>query len=102
MGGMSRDALLAAQLGMDEATYKMLKSLETRDIRPEDYDLLGELDKNIKPKTLDAKRLKIFPTEIYQGTPNAAISKPLPPGDFGFWYWRRDDEIDEEDEPQRS
>lgn len=99
--GMSQDALLAMQLGIDEATYRMLKALENRDIRPEDYELLGELDKNIKPKTLDAKRLRIFPTEVYQGPQNATVCEPLPACDFGFWYWRREDEDDEEEQPKQ-
>ena len=61
------DLAMAAQLGLDDETYRQLKSLEGREIRPEDYDLLGRLDENVKRETgLDGKRLKVFPTEVYE------------------------------------
>merc|ERR1739848_726955 len=74
---------MAAQLGIDEATFRQLRALENRDIRPEDYDLLGVLDSNVKKKTLDAKRLQIFPTETYQGQHPESQSSIS-----GFWYWQ--------------
>merc|ERR1711865_871292 len=49
----------------DTATYQMLKSLERRDICPEDYDLLGRLDEAIKPNTLDVGGLDRLPTKTY-------------------------------------
>ena len=57
---------MAAQLGLDDETYRQLKSLEGREIRPEDYDLLGRLDENVKRETLEGKHLKVFPTEVYE------------------------------------
>jgi hypothetical protein len=81
--GLSADALLAAQLGIDEATLRQLRALENRDIRPEDYDLLGVLDSNVTKRTLDAKRLQIFPTETYQRQHPGSQSSTS-----GFWYWQ--------------
>lgn len=57
---------MAAQLGLDDETYRQLKSLEGREIRPEDYDLLGRLDENLKRETLEGKCLHVFPTEVYE------------------------------------
>jgi hypothetical protein len=103
--GSSNDALLAMQLGMDEATYRQLKALETRAIRPEDYDLLGVLDKNVQKKTLDVKRLQLFPTETYRGVENATISHASDDHISAFWYWRAEEDdmesIDEQSMPSR-
>jgi len=60
------DSAMAAQLGLDDETYRQLKSLEGREIRPEDYDLLGRLDENLKRETLEGKCLHVFPTEVYE------------------------------------
>ncbi|CAE7207700.1 RNF167, partial [Symbiodinium necroappetens] len=60
------DRAMAAQLGLDDETYRQLKSLEGREIRPEDYDLLGRLDENLKRETLEGKCLHVFPTEVYE------------------------------------
>jgi len=57
---------IAAQLGLDEHEYRQLKMLEGREIGPEDYDLLGRLDENVKRETLDGKRLQVFPTEVFE------------------------------------
>merc|ERR1711907_686057 len=59
------EAVLAEQLGLDLATYRMLRQLEQRDILPEDYDLLGRLDESLKPKTLDPDDLARFETRTY-------------------------------------
>lgn len=88
--GLSGDALLAMQLGLDEETYRMLKALETRDIRPEDYDLLGTLDENLQKKTLDVKRLRLFPTETFQKQ-NFTVPDATAGDALGFWYWRPED-----------
>lgn len=65
---LDADLVMAFQLGLDEQTFRQLRALERRDIRPEDYDLLGQLDQNIKPATLTSKDLKWFPTESYRLT----------------------------------
>jgi hypothetical protein len=56
---------LAAQLGVDVATYRLLLQLEQRDIRPEDYDLLGRLDDAVRPATLSLEEVQRFPIETY-------------------------------------
>merc|ERR1712113_1016109 len=58
----AREVQTAEQLGLDDATYRMLCELQNRDIRPEDYDLLSRLDESVKPKTLDVNQLQHFPT----------------------------------------
>lgn len=71
------ETTLAAQLGLDVATYRMLRELEQRDIVPEDYDLLGRLDDAVKPKTLSDKDLKQFKAMTYsapfRSTDNATV-----------------------------
>lgn len=83
------EAVLAEQLGLDLATYQMLRQLEQRDILPEDYDLLGRLDESLKPKTLDPDDLARFETRTY--------TAPLRPvaqhtnatsADFGHNFWQ--------------
>lgn len=61
----SEELVLAAELGLDLATYRMLRQLEQRDILPEDYDLLGRLDEAVKPKTLDVDDLNRFEIKTY-------------------------------------
>lgn len=56
---------LAQGMGLDIATYRMLRQLEQRDICPEDYDLLGRLDETVKHTTLSVKDLLRFPTQTY-------------------------------------
>ena len=48
--------LSAEAMGVDEATYRLLMDLQFRDITPEDYEVLGELDKSVAPKKLDHKK----------------------------------------------
>jgi len=82
-------AVLAAELGLDVATYLMLRQLEQREILPEDYDLLGRLDDTLKPRTLNLDDLAQFKTRTY-----AAPSRPSMEAldascsDFGIDYWR--------------
>lgn len=59
------EASLAAQLGLDVATYRLLRQLEEREILPEDYDLLGRLDETVKSKTLSSVDLNRFETKTY-------------------------------------
>merc|ERR1711943_111348 len=56
---------MAEQLGLDIATYRMLRQLEEREILPEDYDLLGRLDEAVKPATLSLEELYRFPTKVH-------------------------------------
>merc|ERR1711972_1131419 len=65
MGEQNEEALTAAALGLDLATFRLLRELERRDINPEDYELLGRLDEPIKPATLRPEQLQRFPTETY-------------------------------------
>eukprot|EP00403_Amphidinium_massartii_P015484 CAMPEP_0178412360 /NCGR_PEP_ID=MMETSP0689_2-20121128/21976_1 /TAXON_ID=160604 /ORGANISM="Amphidinium massartii, Strain CS-259" /LENGTH=415 /DNA_ID=CAMNT_0020033607 /DNA_START=67 /DNA_END=1311 /DNA_ORIENTATION=- len=72
--GIDRNEAMAARLGLDGDTYRALQELQNRDIRPEDYDLLGRLDENIQKATLDGCQLKLFPTELFKAE---APSSPL-------------------------
>ncbi|KAL1510217.1 hypothetical protein AB1Y20_006545 [Prymnesium parvum] len=54
-----REAAAAAErCGVDLSTYTTLLSLQHRDITPEDYDVLQQLDSALKPKTLHVSRLE--------------------------------------------
>jgi len=101
----------AAQLGLDEATYRLLRALEDREITPDDYELLGRLDEHVKPVALDMTQILHFPTVIYsapvaaarpcfasegvrlrieaasQRAEDASLAMPSPDG-FGFNFWR--------------
>jgi hypothetical protein len=65
LSATDNDQILAAQLGVDAATYRLLRQLERREIAPEDYELLGRLDEGVKPKTLGREHLQRFTTRIY-------------------------------------
>lgn len=86
---MDDEFLLAAELGLDVDTYRMLRQLEQRDILPEDYDLLGRLDDTLKPRTLKPEDLARFETRTYVA-PSTASSQVLDTSlaDFGISYWR--------------
>jgi hypothetical protein len=45
--------LTAAELGLDEETYRALIGLQFRDITPEDYSTLSTLDDSVTTKGLD-------------------------------------------------
>jgi len=81
----AEEAALAAELGLDLATYRLLRQLEQRDILPEDYDLLGRLDESVKPKTLSKEDLNRFERKTYVA-PLLASNNSLP--EFGIGYWR--------------
>jgi hypothetical protein len=83
------DETLAAQLGLDVETYRMLRQLEQRDIRPEDYELLGRLDDAVKPKTLNIADLERFMTRKYlaASTCNDSTSSHRFP-QFGVAFWQ--------------
>eukprot|EP00315_Gephyrocapsa_oceanica_P040371 CAMPEP_0185472150 /NCGR_PEP_ID=MMETSP1366-20130426/668_1 /TAXON_ID=38817 /ORGANISM="Gephyrocapsa oceanica, Strain RCC1303" /LENGTH=201 /DNA_ID=CAMNT_0028078947 /DNA_START=45 /DNA_END=647 /DNA_ORIENTATION=+ len=48
----------AASMGVDFATYMTLIDLQSRDITPEDYDALRNLDSQVKPRTLSRDLLE--------------------------------------------
>lgn len=70
----------AARLGLDDATYRLLRELEAREITPEDYELLSRLDAGIGPKTLDSRQLDAHPVGTYWPASEAA--------EFGMDFWR--------------
>lgn len=93
----SGEAHMAAQLGLDVSTYQMLRRLERRDIRPEDYELLGRLDEVVKPSTLHPEQLQHFPTQIYFFSSDAVCdiisdkkdeNKSFGGGGFGMDFWK--------------
>jgi hypothetical protein len=47
-------------------TVQSLVDLQNRDLTPEDYELLLQLDKAVKPKTLTLDQLDSFPTSVLQ------------------------------------
>lgn len=80
---------LAAQLGLDVATYRMLRQLEQRDIVPEDYDLLGRLDEAVKPKTLTVEDLGRYMIKTFMASSRNVPNTTLLGFDhFGANYWQ--------------
>merc|ERR1719253_1124821 len=79
------ETVLAAQLGLDVATYRLMRQLQAREIVPEDYELLGRLDEAVKPKTLSPEDVSSFPTKTY-GVPIACPNDASV--EFGVDYWR--------------
>jgi len=49
----------AATVGVDTGTYNLLMDMQHRDITPDDYEMLRNLDTSIKPKTLSPRTLEI-------------------------------------------
>eukprot|EP00746_Dinoflagellata_sp_MGD_P072130 gnl/MRDRNA2_/MRDRNA2_29301_c0_seq1.p1 gnl/MRDRNA2_/MRDRNA2_29301_c0~~gnl/MRDRNA2_/MRDRNA2_29301_c0_seq1.p1 ORF type:complete len:424 (+),score=70.02 gnl/MRDRNA2_/MRDRNA2_29301_c0_seq1:109-1380(+) len=82
------DLVMALQLGLDQQTFRQLRALERRDIRPEDYDLLGQLDASITPATLTSKQLKLFPIETYQVVTGAKQNTNPISADINMDFWR--------------
>merc|ERR1712110_815507 len=79
------ETVLAAQLGLDVATYRLMRQLQGREIVPEDYELLGRLDETVKPKTLSTEELNSFPIKTYV-VPVALSS--IASVEFSIDYWR--------------
>jgi hypothetical protein len=84
------EAKVAAELGLDLATYLMLRALEQQDIVPEHYDLLLRLDEAVKPATLDRERLNHFPIQIYGRASASARNEHRKElnNRFGVDFWR--------------
>lgn len=83
--GAEDEAPLAAQLGLDMATYRLLRQLEGREIMPEDYDLLGMLDGGVQLRTLNEEDLHCFEIVTY-ALPRMTTHVPLT--EFAIDYWR--------------
>eukprot|EP01098_Paradermamoeba_levis_P017069 TRINITY_DN957_c0_g1_i1.p1 TRINITY_DN957_c0_g1~~TRINITY_DN957_c0_g1_i1.p1 ORF type:complete len:380 (+),score=117.19 TRINITY_DN957_c0_g1_i1:118-1257(+) len=56
-----RNPSLNTQIGL---TPQQIAQLQTRDLTPEDYELLLLLDKSVKPKTVETKKVKGFPVVV--------------------------------------
>jgi hypothetical protein len=99
------EVALAAQLGLDLATYRLLRELEQREIMPEDYDLLGRLDETVKSNTLTMEELERFVIKRYTAriSNNTAlvgvgvVQSKSPLFKFGLDYWRLPLPIEDED-----
>jgi len=79
------ETVLAAQLGLDVATYRLMRQLQGREIVPEDYELLGRLDETVKSKTLSTEDLNSFAIKTYV-VPIA--SSNVASVEFSVDYWR--------------
>jgi len=89
----------AAALGLDVATYRLLRQLEEREIVPEDYELLGSLDAATKPATLNREDLQRFPTERYEARSVNTEAEQEKTVAFGVDFWRLPISLDVADEP---
>merc|ERR1712048_932356 len=79
------ETVLAAQLGLDVATYRLMRQLQGREIMPEDYELLGRLDETVKPKTLSIEDLNSFAIKTYVAP---VASSSVASVEFSIAYWR--------------
>jgi len=88
---------MAAGIGLDLATYRMLRQLEQRDIRPEDYELLGRLDETVKCATLSPEELLHFPTQTHcisadvvcdMITDKKCMDMSISEAAFGMDFWK--------------
>merc|ERR1712048_1142896 len=79
------ETVLAAQLGLDVATYRLMRQLQGREIVPEDYELLGRLDETVKPKTLSIEDLNSFAIKTYVAP---VASSSVASVEFSIDYWR--------------
>jgi hypothetical protein len=70
--GLDQESVMALQYGSDIQDMQLHRptgsmwALERRELRPEDYDLLGQLDDSIEQVTLSSEQLKMFPVESFQ------------------------------------
>jgi translation initiation factor 4A len=79
------EAVLAAAVGLDVATYRLMRQLQGREIVPEDYELLGRLDETVKPKTLRSEDLNCFAIKTYVVP---IVSSNVASVEFSVDYWR--------------
>eukprot|EP00037_Helgoeca_nana_P022310 m.227746 g.227746 ORF g.227746 m.227746 type:complete len:604 (+) comp25953_c0_seq1:85-1896(+) len=63
-GGGAGPVLSAEELGMDKETWELLLQLQHRDIDPNDYGVLVELDNRIEKPSLEKRKLRLFPTAM--------------------------------------
>eukprot|EP01098_Paradermamoeba_levis_P003657 TRINITY_DN1641_c0_g1_i4.p1 TRINITY_DN1641_c0_g1~~TRINITY_DN1641_c0_g1_i4.p1 ORF type:complete len:371 (-),score=148.60 TRINITY_DN1641_c0_g1_i4:139-1122(-) len=56
-----RNPSLTTEIGL---TPQQIAQLQTRELTPEDYELLLTLDKSVKPKTVEEKKVKGFPVVV--------------------------------------
>lgn len=83
--GLDQQSVMALQYGLeiqDTQRAQSMLALQRRELRPEDYDLLGQLDDSIEHVTLSSEQLKLFPVESFQspgilGSDPAATQVPL-------------------------
>jgi hypothetical protein len=47
---------------MDRATWELMLQLQHREITPEDYTVLVELDNSVQKPSLAKRKLRLFPT----------------------------------------
>ena len=47
---------------MDRATWELMLQLQHREITPEDYAVLVELDNSVQKPSLAKRKLRLFPT----------------------------------------
>jgi hypothetical protein len=95
---------MAAQLGLDVATCRLIRALEEREIIPEDYELLGRLDEHAKAETLQISQLHSFSVERYSRPTVRAVScdKENPSAtalaNFGVHFWTLPSGNDDDEE----
>ena len=56
--------MFCVRAGMDEDTWRILVSMQDREISPNDYAILSALDAQIKPAGLPAAEVNRFPTAV--------------------------------------
>jgi len=67
----------------------MLRQLEDREILPEDYELLGRLDEQLKPRTLNLDDLARFETRTYVAPSRPSVEAlGASSAPFGMDFWR--------------
>lgn len=77
--GLDPQLFMALQFGLDIQDMQLhsrMCALQRRELRPEDYDLLGQLDDSIEQTTLSSEHLKLFPVESFQ-SPGTLESDPM-------------------------
>ena len=59
-------------VGVDKATYRLILDLQYREITPNDYQVISELDNTVEKKALNKKKLVLFPTATVRIHPTGA------------------------------
>ena len=82
-----RQVLSAEELGMDRETWELLLQLQHREINPNDYNVLLELDNRVEKPSLAKRKLRLFPTaRVAECAGESVVVRVFSPPAYTRWF----------------